>query len=206
MTRTLRVQRERRRWWLVVAAILVVAWSYWTQSEVCSASQTNEAQAMSSFANKIRSIEEQIVDLTWPGGLFEYQEFRKIYDNPASYFSEVSEALKSPDFTEQQKIMIGLSMQGINLPQFLSFAKYTLRLLESGAVSQKVFEHVVFPTYDWNTKIVENYEKHDVAQFLQSVLESKEVGDRRKEIIRKEVLTGKAKSYVLDKRQAGKPR
>lgn len=161
---------------------------------------------MSSFANKIRSIEEQIVDLTWPGGLFEYQEFREIYDNPANYFSEVSEALKSPDFTEQQKIIIGLSMQGINLPQFLSFAKYMLRLLESGAVSQKVFEHVVFPTYDWNTKIVENYEKHDVAQFLQSVLESKEVGDRRKEIIRKEVLTGKAKSYVLDMRQSGKQR
>lgn len=189
-----------------MVACLLVAWIYCMKLQGQTTPKMNEAQMMLIFNNKIKIIDERIVDLTWPGGLFEYQEFREIYDNSTDYFSQACEALKNPDFTEQQKIIVGFSMQGSNLSLFLSFAKYTLQLLESSKITQRVFECVVFPTYDWNTIIVENYDNHDIAQFLHSVLQSKDVSDRRKEIIRKEVLTGKAKSYVLDMRHNGRQR
>lgn len=161
---------------------------------------------MLNFGDTIKRIENQIGDLTWTGGLFEYQEFREIYNNPEKYLPEVYNALENPEYSEQQKTIMGLSMQGLTLPKFLLFANNTLRLLESGNVSRKVFEDVVFPTYDWNTKVVENYENPEVTEFLKSVLDSKEVGNRRKEIVREQILTGKAKSYVLDLRQSAPPR
>jgi len=158
---------------------------------------------MSNFAERIRKIEAQIVDLTWMGGLFEYPEFREIHEHPTSYLSEVSAALRSPEFTDQQKKIIALSMQKLDLPRFLQFANDMLRLLGSGLVSQDVFGLVVFPPYDWNTKLAENYEQPDVARFLRSVLESKQVDTNEKKYIREEILTGKAKSYVLMTREVG---
>lgn len=151
---------------------------------------------MTDFAQQIKDIDKQIVDLTWPGGLFEYEEFRQIYENSTSYYSIACQALSSTEYTEQQKIIIGHSMHGSELSQFLSLAKYVLELLESGKVSLEVFERVAFPTYDWNTSIAKNYDKQDVAQFLYSVLKSNKVDERRKEIIREKILTGKAKSNV----------
>jgi len=59
---------------------------------------------------------------------------------------------------DQQKIIIALSMQSLDLPRFLLFANDMLRFLESGLVSYDVFKLAVFPPLDWNTKLAENYE------------------------------------------------
>jgi len=184
-------------------AVLLIAWSYEVQSEIDSPSKINEVQAMSDFAERIRKIEEQIVDLTWMGELFQYPEFREIHEHPANYLSEAWNALKSSEFMDQQKIIIALSMQSLDLPRFLLFANDMLRFLESGLVSYDVFKFAVFPPLDWNTKLAENYEQPDVARFLHRVLKSEQVDDRRKEIIRKRILTGKEKLYVLDMRASG---
>lgn|GEM_PF-3008989 len=175
---------------------------YWKETGMKSRSKEESAQAMSDFVARIEKIEARSADPTWMGGLFGDPEFQEIHAHPADYTNEASRVLKGPGFTDRQKMIVVLSLQGIEMPWFLLIAEHML-LLEAGLVSYDIFELAVFPSYDWNTKLIENYEEHDVARFLRSVLESEKVGDRRKEIIRREILTGKAKSHVLDMRNAG---
>lgn len=111
--------------------------------------------------------------------------------------------MKDSEFTDQQKVIIALSMQGLDLPWFLLLTNDMLRLLESGLISYDVFKLAVFPPLDWNTKLAENYEQPDVVRFLHLVLKSEKVEDRRREIIRERILTGKAKLSVLNMRDTG---
>ena len=181
---------------LIILFILIIAFSYWVQSLRVADLKPDALKNITDFAQQIKIIDKKIVDLTWSGGLFQYKEFKQIHDNPADYFSVACEALKSSEFTDQQKIIIGHSMHGSDLDQFLALAKYGLQLLEAGTISSDVFERIVFPTYDWNTSIVESYDENETFQFLEQVLKSNKVSDKRKNIIRERVLTGKGKEYV----------
>lgn len=190
-------QLKKQQWYLlIILFIITIVFGYWFQSSKVADLKIQTVKNMTNFVQQIKIIDKKIVDLTWPGGLFEYEEFRQIYDNPESYYPLVCEAIKSSEFTEQQKIIIGHTMHGSDLSTFLPFAQYMLQILESGEVSQTIFDRMVFPTYDWNTTLIENYEKQEVSQFLQSLLKSEKVSDYLKNLILEDILTGKAKSYV----------
>ncbi len=185
------------------ARLYALNMQFWKEMGMKSRLKAEAAQALSDFVEKIKKIEAQIGDLRTPNKLFEVPDFRELHEHPTDHTLEVSKVLEGPEFTDRQKMIAALSLQGLEMPWFLLIAEHMLLLLESGLVSYDVFELAVFPPYDWNTKLIENYEEWDVARFLRSVLESEQVEDRRKEIIRKEILTGKAKSYVLNRRDAG---
>jgi hypothetical protein len=153
---------------------------------------------MNKFIEKILIIENKIVDLTWPGGLFEYEEFREIYNNSEIYSSDARKYIASDNTTEQQKIIIGYSMQGLENIKFLLFAKAMLELLNNDLISKNIFDEIIFPVYEWNTYIPENYSDNDVNLFLKSVLLSKKVSSITKEYIINEIFTGNAKLDILE--------
>ena len=190
-------RKQNKQWGLRIGLfITIMLIGYWLQSSRLIDSKKNTVKNMTTFSQQIKIIDKKIVDLTWSGGLFQYKEFKQIHDNPADYFSVACEALKSSEFTDQQKIIIGHSMHGSDLDQFLALAKYTLQLLESESISSDVFERVAFPTYDWNNTIAKNYEDQSVSKFLQKILNSDKVSDDLKNYIRDDILTGKAELYV----------
>ncbi len=121
---------------------------------------------MVEVAVKIERIEKQVVDLTWLGALLETNDFREIYKHPETYYTAICKFLADQDRTEQQKIIAALSMQKLELGKYLDLADYALRLIEANRISQRVFDAAVFPTYDWDTKIVENYKHPRVRRFL----------------------------------------
>ncbi|HBB31991.1 MAG TPA: hypothetical protein DC064_09395 [Cyanobacteria bacterium UBA9273] len=162
-----------------------------------------KADKMPDFNAAIISIDAKIVDLTWPGGLFEYEEFRNIYVHPEMYKAEALAALNSQALTEQQKIIVALSMQNLELSNFLVFSREVLSLLEKGTISQAVFDWAVFPSYDWNTKWVDNRTAVEVQQILAEISNSKSVSEEKKKYIQEEIITGMAEKQVLYLREIG---
>lgn len=166
-------------------------------------SNSSRGKGMEDLVARVRRVEEAIGDLTWAGGLFRYPEFTEVHSRPEAHLDGALQALKSTSATEQQKIIVALSMQKLPLAAFLRFSGHALEYLEAGLISDKVFERAVFPTYDWNTLLAENYADPAVQRFLGRVLASAAVSERRKEIVRDEILTGNAKKDVLELRSAG---
>ena len=182
---------------LLVAALSLPAWD--------TAGGKNRGERVDDFMGRIARIKAAIGDLTWTGGLFAYPEFREVHAHPEAYLDEALKALAGPA-TEDEKVIVALSMQKLPLPQLLLFDEGALRLLETGGVSEAVFEQAVFPTYDWNTALAENFADPGVQRLLQRVLASPKVGARRKEIVKDEILTGNAQKDVIEMRAAGEIR
>lgn len=193
------LQQQQKQWnLLIILFILIIAFGYCIQSLRVANLKADTVQNITNFAQQIKAIDRKIVDLSIPSDLFEHEEFRKIHKNPEDYYPIVFKALKSSEYTDQQKMIIGHSMHGSDLDQFLSLAKYSLQLLESGEISKIVFDRMIFPTYEWNSTIIKNYDKEEVSIFLQQLMSSESISDYLKNLIREDIVTGKAKAFVIE--------
>ena len=110
--------------------------------------------------------------------------------------STALQVLESRALTEQQKIITALTMQRLPLKEFIKFSEQVLLLLEESKISSEVFRWAIFPTYDWNTLLVKNYRSRAVKELLNKVLQSQEVNDEIKVLVREEIQTGKARKQV----------
>jgi hypothetical protein len=93
-------------------------------------------------------------------------------------------------------------MQRLPLVSFVTFAEQALSHLESALLTERVFDSAVFPTYEWNTGLAENFTGPTVQTFLQRVLASSSVGEGPKAMA-SEILSGRAAKAVLELRSAG---
>jgi hypothetical protein len=180
---------------LLAAAVSLPAWD--------TAATRNRGERVEDFMARIARIKAAIGDLTWTGGLFAYPEFREVHAHPQAHVEAALEVLAGPGTSEQDKVIVALSMQKLPLPERLRFSDKVLGLLDEGLVSQAVFEQAVFPTYDWSTALAERFDDPEVQRFLQRVLASPAVGEQRKGLVRDEYLTGNARKDVLELREAG---
>jgi len=151
---------------------------------------------MQDFKQAIIKVDKDIQDLTWPGGLFKYPFFREIHDNPSPYMSTALQALAAKELTEQQKIITALTMQRLPLNEVITFSKHVLQLLEDNQISNKILKWAIFPTYDWNTSLVDNGHSVVVKELLNKILQSQKVNDEIKVFIREEMQTDKARKQV----------
>lgn len=151
---------------------------------------------MISFADTIRRIEAQVVDLTAPSDLFHSSDFRAIYDAPGQYESAAIQFIKRPDISEQQKIIAGLSLHKLPLSGFLKFSEELFGQLKRGEISARVFRSVVFASFDWNTELPCNYDKPEVTKFLKEVIKSELVDANLRKVIEENYLTGQSKLFI----------
>lgn len=107
--------------------------------------------------NKIAQIQEKIVDLTSIWDVFRSEIFKELYNNPETHLTDVIHLLSNKQVSDTQKIIAALSIQNLPLPKFLFFANKVLTLREGGKISEHIFYMAVFPPYDWNTQLHENY-------------------------------------------------
>ena len=157
---------------------------------------------LTAFLARIERIHLGIGDLTWTGGLFSFEEFRDIYARPEEWLESALSALSSEAVGDERKTIVALAMQGLPLPALVAFGERVLARLEAGLVSENVFEHAVFPTYDWNTTLQEHPDDPGVQRLLRQVLDSPRVGAQRKQIVKDGILTGQAREDVLRLREA----
>lgn len=158
---------------------------------------------MSNIDTKIIEIDSRIVDLTAPLELLEYDEFQEMHCNPESIVDDVLRILGSDSFSDQQKIIAALAVQNLDLEDFISFAEDVLILLENEDISSDVFDWAVFPIYEWNTKLAENYSSKQAQKLLDDILNSNKVGQEQKSYIREHLLTGRAEAQVRFLREIG---
>jgi len=163
----------------------------------------NRSERVDDFIARVTRIKAKIGDLTWTGGLLGVEDFREIHAHPQTYLDAALRALEGTALGDEEKIIVALSMQKLPLPELVRFSEGVLSLLEAGRVSETVFQHAVFPTYDWNTALPEDFADSGVQRLLQRVLDSPSVNARRKEIVKDEILTGNAQKDVLELREAG---
>jgi hypothetical protein len=180
------------------AAFLVAPWD--------TAAAGNRGERVDDFIARITRIKTAIGDLTWTGGLLRLEEFRQVHADPQPYRDAALGALEAAGLGEEEKVVIALSMQKLPLPELVRFGERVLDLLEAGRVSEVVLNHAVFPTYDWNTALVERFDDPAVQELLRRVLASPAVNDGRKHIVKDEILTGNARTDVLELREAGEIR
>jgi hypothetical protein len=180
---------------VAMAALLAGPWD--------TAVAGNRGERVDDFIARIARIKTAIGDLTSTGGLRRLEEFREVHAQPQAYRDAAIGALEEPALGEEEKVIAALSMQRLPLPEFLAFAERALELLEGGRLTETVFQHAVFPTYDWNTALAEEYAAPAVQRFLERVLASPAVNDRRKQIVKDVLLTGTARTSVLEMREAG---
>jgi hypothetical protein len=179
----------------LVAGALLLPWH--------TAGAEKRGEDVSDYMARIERIHQGVQDLTWTGGLFRNEDFREIHAHPEQHLDAALDALRSADVAEPQKVIVALSMQKLPLEALVRFSERVLDDLEAGHISERVFEQAVFPTYDWNTALEEHYDDGAVQRLLARVAASPKVGERRKEIVRDVILTGRARQDVLQLREAG---
>lgn len=167
---------------------------------------TKTYKSMSTFQEDIKEIDRKIVDLTWPGGLFRYDEFKEIYTRAGWYKKSALQSLGSQELTEQQKLIVALSMQKLPFDQFLEFAWDVTDLYKQDKISSKVLHWCVLPTYDWNTMLIENYQHPDVKTLLKLLAGLSGLDEEFRTFVEEDVLTGKAVDVVEQMRDTGQIR
>jgi hypothetical protein len=160
-------------------------------------------EKVADLKTQIIAIETEVVDLTWTGELLVSPKFQAIYQQPEDYMTQVLELLSDPGFTEQQKIIAALALQKLPLPKLVAFDLQMLSFCEQGLIPDTVLEWAVFPPYDWNTKLAENYTRAEVRDLLLKFSTSSVVSSERKQFIQSEILTGNAKKQIKLLRETG---
>ena len=143
------------------------------------------------FKDKIAQIQEKIVDLTSIWDVFRSEIFKELYNNPEIHLTDVVNFLSNNQVSDTQKTIAALSIQNLPLPKFLLFAKKVLALREKGKISEQVFYTAVFPPYDWNTQLHENYTDKAVKELLLTIKASTAIDKETKAYVDK-IITGKA--------------
>jgi hypothetical protein len=182
----------------LAAALLLAPWD--------TAAAGNRGERVDDFIARIARIKTTVGDLTWTGGLLRVPEFRQVHAHPREHRDAALAALESATLGEEEKVIVALSMQKLPLPELVRFGERVLDLLEADRVPETVFNHAVFPTYDWNTALVEGFADPAVQRLLQRVVASPRVNDGRKHIVKDEILTGNAQRDVVEMREAGEIR
>ncbi len=148
------------------------------------------------------SIEAEVVDLTFAGELFRSSRFRDIYSNPHKNLEMILKTLQCEKLTDTQKQIAAFTMQNLLLNEFLLFGKRLLIMVEGHQISSQLFRIAVFPPYEWNTKLQENFEDESVHAFLAEIKDSAAIPQDLKDYIH-EVMTGNALVDIRKLRSAG---
>lgn len=161
------------------------------------------AQHKIEFEQAIREIDADIIDLTWAGEVMKYEAFRLIHDHPSEYLWEALELFRNAQGQTQLRRIIALSMQKLDLEQYLTFLNEALQMLEEGTINMGEFKGCCFPSYDWNTLLAEHYANTQVMAFLHRLLQSTKLPIELKTYVEDHIMSGKALQQIQYLRRVG---
>ncbi len=160
-----------------------------------------------SFKLRIQRIQKEVVDLVDPFALIDSELFVEIWKNPRAYQQDVIKLIVDKKITEVQKEIAVLSMNNLPLNDFLKYCEIIIGLRKANKINNDVFLIAIFPGYDWNTKLQENYKEPKVRQLLLKIKGSELLPDKSTKTFDNkyidEILSGKTLKHIEDLRSAG---
>lgn len=139
---------------------------------------------------ELERISAAVVDLTAEAELLANKRFLQLYHHPNR--KAVLDVLADSSVDEQRKRIAVLSMQNVPVRDYVIFLDRVAELREANRVSIQVFEIALFPGYDWNTKLEENYRNPHVVAMLKKLKISGSLDSSQIARV-KNILSGRAK-------------
>ena len=164
---------------------------------------THMEEAMD-YRLRIETIALSAGDLTTPDDLLQYREFIDVYENPGPFQDAASALYADPEVAALQKEIAGYSMQRLPVDRLVQLGFHVADLADRQVVSASLLDRLVFPPLDWGTQLVENYERPDVMALMERLSRMDKLAETRREYIREQVLTGRARQDVLELRETGR--
>jgi len=163
-----------------------------------------------SFQERIQAVQNDVVDLTSHFDLLHSESFLEIWRHPSHYRLEALDFLTDLKRTEIQREIAALSMQRLPLNDFVVFCERIVSLRKAEIISPRIFNIAIFPPFDWNTQLVENYKNPKVRRLLNiidraGVLSESDNTTINKKYIKK-ILSGEAMRDLERLREAGQIR
>lgn len=146
------------------------------------------------YRGKIAQISREVRSLSVPDELFASKPFVEIYEAPQPYLAAAGELVCDATLSVHEKQIAAYSMQNLPTGEFLSFAGRVLACVQTQATPWKVLETTAFPLLNiGRQRLIVHYADPRVKSFLEHLAALKELPDPRREYIRNQILTGKAR-------------
>lgn len=160
---------------------------------------------MTLFQHNIETISNSwLLDLEVPSGLFDYSEFRMIWEKPEQFLEAAVQYIVDPKNPERSRLIAAYAMQKLPADEYFRFCDVVYEAYEAGTVNETILQTSMFPVYDFSTTTAENFARENVKNLLHKA---------RVELIKREqaqlagyvdrILSGKAAEDVLRMRSMG---
>jgi hypothetical protein len=154
------------------------------------------------FSVCVKEIVQKVGDLTAYPDVWRSNKFHYLFKNINLYIKDSLEVLSSKNFTDVEKHVVILAVQGLNLDNRISFAEKLINLLEKGKISHRIFRKTLFIEYGWNTLFQEQFQQEKVRKILIRIRNSKFVETELKQYMDR-ILSGKAFQDIKNMRADG---
>lgn len=148
------------------------------------------------FVQLIEKIHQEQPDPTGAFDLGQSATFCELYANSNRYVADVLKYLEYQATSEKNQFIAVSLMHNLSLSSFMNYSWKLLALQQKGKISKKMFDIGILPGFELSTTLVENYQDPEVQRFLQAIINSSAIDEKRKVHINN-ILTGKAfKNYL----------
>jgi hypothetical protein len=154
------------------------------------------------FPVYVTEIAQEVGDLTASPDIWRSEKFHYLFKNINLYIKDSLEVLSSEKFTDLEKHVVILAVQGLDLDNRILFAEKLTHLLEKGKISPRIFRKTLFIEYGWNTLFQEQFQQKKVQNLLIRIRNSESVETGLKQYINR-ILSGKALQDIEDMRADG---
>lgn len=104
-----------------------------------------------------------------PGQLTLSPAFTAVWKNAGAYRDVALPVLSGADIDERKKLILAYAIQALCLQDLLELDRQALMYWKRGAISTAVLDTLLFPVYDWNTIIQQNYRNPEVTALLRKI-------------------------------------
>lgn len=139
-----------------------------------------------------------------PGDLTRSLSFTALWQKPEQVIPHARSMLLSPKLTVDDKLILVLALQNARWQELFGLYEWAFDCYLNEKLSSKIVEKLIFPDWDWNTRLFLRYEDSDVQKLLIRIQESKFI--REQQFLGKyipDILSGKIADGIKQARRDG---
>jgi hypothetical protein len=165
--------------YIILIAIAIITSVFLVKNKKQIMEEDNE----SSYKTKIELIERKVIDLTSPNDLLLVKEFNELSNVAEQYLDSALFFIKDTDQSVQKKMIVIFSLKKVSFENYLIFFKNCVDIFKKGDIEEFLLALVLNPGYNWNYKIIKNYNNKYVVKILNELKSEKSLSKEMKYII-----------------------
>lgn len=152
--------------------------------------QSTPRTSYEEYIANIRGIYASVGDLTSELDLKDNVQFEELSSQPLIYAEYALAALGDSRLSEDEKLVALLSTYRLSdVTRYTGFVNNIFQLWTDGQVSKAILMRAIFPGYDWNRAIVDDYKDPNVVLLLDRISTADHL-DREDRILMDNILSG----------------